>query len=561
MKGAELMGLLRAVQGAIDALRRDATPDGEPSANLRRSLEALGTTSAQLRSIQAAVFDLSTSLEAQTVLLDRERRRASEIFHSVPAACVMTDHAGRVLDANPALHTLLGRTAGTIVGQAWSLFVDEADRALWRSLLETLRTDSQVHGVLHVRVAGRPVLLRVTGTGLPHHAVLEVLWVLETADGASIASGDGQDGHGTNEDFLAMLGHELRSPLAPIRAAVDLWQLQGPKLCDEDRRATLDILARQTDHLTRLVDDILDAARIKHGKLRVRADIVELNDVVTQSCEDVRPTARRHHLEVEVPPTPVRVSGDAVRLRQVVVNLLHNAIKFTPPDGRIRIALSAVEKRAVIEVSDDGVGIARDQLDAVFGTFVQAEESLVRSPDGLGLGLSVVRDLVELHGGTVTVRSEGPGRGSAFRVELPRVRGRTTSEVARRDALAGMQPLRLLVVDDDADTTHMLARLLETHGHVVTRALDGEGALDAFARVPTDAVLLDLGLPDIDGTQVARRIREMDPGIHVIAVTGHAGERAEERIRGAAFSCHLLKPVEPEALRRALDQVRPRRSD
>lgn len=354
------------------------------------------------------------------------------------------------------------------------------------------------------------------------------------------------------DELLATLGHELRNPLGPIRAAVELWRHHGAALTDEQRQRTVEVVGRQADHLAHLVDDLLDVSRVSPGRIRLRRTALDLREILEQSHDAIRGKAQLHRVTFVLPPEPVRVHGDPVRLRQVFVNLLDNALKFTQRSRGITVRLAADAERALVTVTDEGVGIAPGRLAALFGP--PAPPDSPEQPNGLGLAL--VRQLVELHRGSVSARSEGIGRGSEFTVSLPLAGkpGRPL-RVPQSAVDASGAPIHLLVVDDNIDGARMLGHLLEVHGYRTSLAFDGAGAIEAFARLRPDAVLLDLGLPDIDGLEVARHIRLQWPGVHIIAVTGHGDEHVRSLVREAGFAAHLLKPVDIDALRRALDEL------
>jgi signal transduction histidine kinase/DNA-binding response OmpR family regulator len=368
-------------------------------------------------------------------------------------------------------------------------------------------------------------------------------------------------------EFLSMLAHELRNPLAPIRNAVTILRAAGT---DPDALGWAGgVIDRQVRHLVRLVDDLLDISRITRGKIRLRREPVEVSAVVTQAVEASRPEieARNHRLDVTVPDEPVWINGDPARLAQVLTNLLNNAAKYTEPGGRVSVVVESASPRrrgnelvdtceTVIRIRDTGIGIPGDMLACVFDLFTQVDHSLDRSEGGLGIGLTLVRRLVELHGGTVSAASEGPGRGSEFTVRLPMAdraarAGGTAAPLDPTSAVPTSQALRVLVVDDNVDGADSLARLLKLGGHDVRMAHDGPGALAAADTFRPDAVVLDIGLPGMDGYEVARRLRaQTDIGAALlVAVTGYGRDEDRRRSLDAGFDHHLVKPVDVEALR------------
>jgi PAS domain S-box-containing protein len=366
------------------------------------------------------------------------------------------------------------------------------------------------------------------------------------------------------DEFLAMLAHELRNPLAPLRNALHVLQMPGasPEVAARARG----MMERQVEHLVRLVDDLLDVSRIMRGRVELRQEAVELSAAVARAVETSQPVidTEGHRLAVSVAPEPLWVHGDLVRLAQVVSNLLNNAAKYTERGGRIWLTAGREGAEAVVRVRDTGIGIARDVLPRVFDLFVQSDQSLDRSRGGMGIGLTLVRSITERHGGTVAAHSGGPGQGSEFVVRLPLLRegdGRgAAGATGEPGAAAAHQPLRLLVVDDNADAADSLAMLLRLHGHRVAVAHDGPTGLARAAAEPPDAALLDLGMPGMDGLELARQFRA-DPalrGVVLVALTGWGQDADRRRSREAGFDDHLVKPVEPDALRKLLAGVRPR---
>jgi signal transduction histidine kinase len=355
-----------------------------------------------------------------------------------------------------------------------------------------------------------------------------------------------QNANRQKNEFLSMLAHELRNPLAPIRNANEVLHRNDT---DPARvRWASGVIDRQLTHLVRLVDDLLDVSRLTLGKIRLAVEAVELAPVVAQAVEATRPLIDkfRHQLEVVLPPYPVRVKGDPARLIQVFANLLNNAAKYTDPGGRIVLSADARGDEAEVRVRDTGVGIARDLLPKVFELFTQASSSLDRSQGGLGVGLTLVRRLVEMHGGTVEARSEGPGRGSEFVVRLP-VTGDhgAAAPTNGRSADHPAPALRIVLVDDNVDGVESLADLIGMLGHEVRTAHDGPTGIGAVREFDPDIVLLDIGLPGMNGFEVARRLRhEFGPRPVLIAVSGYG--RDEDRAQSHEAGCvqHLVKPIE-----------------
>jgi signal transduction histidine kinase/CheY-like chemotaxis protein len=361
------------------------------------------------------------------------------------------------------------------------------------------------------------------------------------------------------DEFLAMLGHELRNPLAPIRAASDLLRI--PTLERDKIRQTSEIISRQVSHMTELIDDLLDLSRVSRGLVTLDETLLDARQIVTGAVEQVRPLidARRHRVTIRMPHGAAFVHGDQKRLVQIVANLLNNAAKYTPEGGEIGVALDADDESVRFTVSDNGIGIAPHVIGHVFDMFAQAERSSDRAQGGLGIGLALVRNLVTLHRGRVEARSEGIGKGSHFTVTLPQVAdtGSVGVPVQHGAAPARQQGLRLLIVDDNDDAGQMLGMYLETAGFGVTVVQSGQAALAAAAAEPPDAALLDIGLPDMDGNELARRMRHLPHMARatLVAITGYGQDADRARTTAAGFDHHFVKPVDMESLLGVLARV------
>jgi PAS domain S-box-containing protein len=352
------------------------------------------------------------------------------------------------------------------------------------------------------------------------------------------------------DEFLAMLSHELRNPLAPIRNAVHVLQevSGGPELGQ-----AREVIERQVAHLARLVDDLLDVSRITRGKIALRLETVALEEVVARAVETTRPLieARRHALSVDVPPDAPRLQADPIRIAQVIANLLNNAAKYTDPGGRIALRAGREGGEAVVRVRDTGAGIPADVLPHVFDLFTQAERTLDRAQGGLGIGLTLVKSLVEQHGGRVEAFSGGPGHGSEFVVRLPLAAAAVpvVKSVSPQAAIAPTMR-RVLVVDDNADAADTLAMVLGLRGYDVRVARDGPAALEAAREFLPQLVLLDIGLPGMDGYAVARALRSgpANGPLRLVALTGYGREEDRRRSAEAGFDDHVVKPIAPDEL-------------
>jgi PAS domain S-box-containing protein len=363
------------------------------------------------------------------------------------------------------------------------------------------------------------------------------------------------------DEFLAMLAHELRNPLAPIRNALHIMKQAGADAAILER--VREMMERQVQHMTRMVDDLLDVSRITRGKIELRKEVVDLASVVERTVETTSPLTEDRHQEltVDLPPQPVRLEADPTRLEQVLANLLNNAVKYTNHGGHIWLSARQEGGELVLRVRDTGVGIAPDLLGRIFEPFVQADRVLHQSQGGLGIGLTLVRRLVEMHGGSVTAHSEGPGKGSEFTVRLPALSPRQSKRgvgaADGRSELVGAAPQRrILVVDDNVDAAESLAMLLRMEGHDVRVAHDGPAALAAVEAEPPDIMFLDIGMPVMNGYEVAQQLRQR-PGLEnllLVAMTGWGQEEDRRRSQEAGFDHHMVKPAEPAALHQLLAQ-------
>jgi CheY-like chemotaxis protein len=364
----------------------------------------------------------------------------------------------------------------------------------------------------------------------------------------------------TKDEFLAMLGHELRNPLAPILTALQLMTLRGDGSAVKERT----VIDRQVRHLVRLVDDLLDVSRIARGKIDLRRQIVEIGDVVAAAVETTSPLleGRHHHLAVDVPRVGLLVSGDVTRLTQVVVNVLSNAAKYTEPGGRLTVACHGRDSQVELRITDSGVGISTEMLPRVFELFTQERQTLDRAQGGLGLGLTIAKSLVELHDGTIQAHSEGHGKGSEFVIRFPMVSEASTSAAASTSANAPHLSTirtgrRILVVDDNVDAARLTAEALEAIGHDTRVAFDGPAALEIAATFHPDLALLDLGLPLMDGYELAQQLGA-DAGDRrplLVAVTGYGQASDRDRTTAAGFHGHVVKPVDLTQLMALLERL------
>lgn len=362
-----------------------------------------------------------------------------------------------------------------------------------------------------------------------------------------------RDADRRKDEFLAMLAHELRNPLAAICNGLAVQKLSGTG--DAVASLTLEMLERQAKQLVRLVDDLLDVSRITRGKVELRKERIDLATVVSSALAICAPLieAAGCSLTVEAMADSLVVSADAVRMTQIISNLLNNATKYTPEGGRITVTLARDGDMAIVSIRDSGVGIAAESLPRIFDLFVQVDNPAARAQGGLGIGLTLVRNLVELHGGRIEAKSEGLGRGSEFSIRLPLADANEAQEAGApvtQSAAATPRPTRVLVVDDNRDSADSLAILLRLQGHDVRIAYDGAAALRAIAEDPPQLALIDVGMPGMDGLEVARRVRAQPQfrDVTLVAVTGWGQQKDRTASAAAGFDHHLMKPISIDSL-------------
>ena len=495
-----------------------------------------------------------------------ERRRADEALARLAAIVKSSDDAivsktldGVITSWNGGAEKLFGYPAAEAIGQSIFLIVPPDRHAEEERVLERVRRGEAVEhfetvrrrkdgSLVDVSLTVSPVTDsrgRVVGASKIARDIAERKRV--ERERAQLYE-DAQQANRTKDEFIAMLGHELRNPLGAISSAVHLLELADT--VNPRTALARDVIARQTRHLSRLVDDLLDVVRVMTGKVLLERQPLDLADVVQRHVNSLRATGTMQDHQVEVHATPVWVDADVVRLEQVIGNLVSNALRYTPAGGRITISVAPAGADAVLTVEDTGVGIPRHLVDRVFEMFVQGERRLDRAQGGLGIGLTLVRRLVELHGGSAVAASEGRNRGSRFTVSLRAVLPPAPSVRARPSSRAFTPRRRILVVEDNRDARDMLRTLLQTAGHEVHEAIDGRQGVSAALRLRPDVALIDLGLPEMDGYEVARQIRAVDEGrrIMLVAVTGYGSPEDRERSLMAGFDLHLVKPVDPELL-------------
>ncbi|MEX1034272.1 MAG: PAS domain S-box protein [Cellvibrionaceae bacterium] len=513
--------------------------------------------------ILAVTVDLTERHKVEAALLKSEERYRT-LFTSIDEGfCVMEVlFEGDVIDlrylqANPAFEKQAG--VGNVVGKRQRELVPDLEQYWFDINAQVALTGEPRRYVNEARRLNRWYDVYAFRIDAPedHHVAAVFTDITDhVRKQAELTQAD----HRKNE-FLAVLAHELRNPLAPIRSGLEILRMSHGKPKSKVSERLLELMDRQMQQMVRLVDDLLDVSRITQGKVRIQPTRATLQSIISNAIEGSRPLidASCVSLIVSVPPAPVVVEADSARLAQVFSNLLNNAAKYTDPNGKVWLTAQANGKDVVVAVRDSGTGIPAEMLNSIFDAFTQVDNSMARSRGGLGVGLSLVRTLVELHGGSVAARSEGPGKGSEFVVRLPGIVNpepiSETRPTVEQDNGVGSH--RILVVDDNADAAEALAMMLRMIGNDVQVAYSGREGLSLAGQIHPDLILLDLGMPELDGYEVARRLRS-DPRGHstvITALTGWGQEEDRQRSREAGIDHHLVKPVDLGALRTMLKSV------
>jgi PAS domain S-box-containing protein len=530
----------------------------------------LGSTHQNLISLQLFMFVAAcTSLimavsetrsEAAKASLDRSEQRYRSLVLATSQVVWSTDSSGEVIEDLPTWEAFTGQSKEEVAGRGWITKVHPDDLQRVTEVWDR----SLAHGTPHeiefrvLSAAGR--YRNVLGRAVPilesNGKVREWVGTLSDITDKKRTEEELRQSNRRKDEFLAMLAHELRNPLAPIRNAIEIIRVskRDPERVDR----TCDLMERQVHNMSRLLDDLLDIARITRGQIELRKEPTDLRILVERSVEAIRPTADKKALQLttDFERVPVPVAADVTRLEQVVTNLLNNAVKFTPAGGRVIVRLVREKEEAVLRVCDNGRGIEPDLLPNIFELFVQGDRSLARSEGGLGIGLTLVQNLVRMHSGTVAAASGGAGFGSEFTVRLPLMSSELLPEVSKpvQTAVAG-QRKRVLVVEDNTDSAETLAAMLDIMGHEAHIAHDGHEGLAEVARLNPSVVLLDIGLPGMTGFEVAEQLRSSNSNhsLMLIALTGYGSDTDRARSKAAGFDHHLVKPVDFGILEKLLN--------
>jgi PAS domain S-box-containing protein len=509
------------------------------------------------------VRDITAQKQAESALRDSERKFRTLASHA-PVGIFQTGPNGDNVFVNDSWTAMAGLTPDEAHGAGWTNAVhpDDRERVMsnWQSAVQAGVSSSDEFRFL--LPDGRVTWIKGNAVPLLDESGRLVGYIGTVADISEHKQSEEalKEADRRKDEFLALLAHELRNPLAPIRTGLELIRLSG-----DDRQVVEEVRAmmeKQTQQMVRLIDDLLDVNRITRGAIELCKSPVELSSIIENAVDTARPAIDEagHQLQVILPTQPILLEADATRLAQVVSNLLNNAAKFMPRGGNIVLTAERQDAEVVVAVADTGIGIPAEMLDRVFDMFTQVDRSMERSQSGLGLGLTLVKRLVELHGGMVEAHSAGPGKGSEFRIRLPMLR-QAAREIQVNEAQcqppAGRR--RILVVDDNENAAIVMGMLLKALGNEVRTCYDGLTAIDVASEFRPDIILLDLGMPKLNGYDTEIRIREQPWGKRVVlaALSGWGQDEDKRQTRQAGFDHHFTKPIEPDVLKRLLAEIEP----
>ena len=561
----ELRGLLKEVLSNDHPIHGFEVEQTFPAIGhriMRLNARRVASTNSQPDLILLAIEDITDRHDAEIALRNSEIRFRRLFETAKDGILILESNTGKITEANPFISELLGYRIDELVGkELWQigLFQDiHASQAAFRQLQE--QGYIRYHNLPLLTKAGRRVEVEFVSNvyNVNHQPVIQCN-IRDNTEHHQLERAQAQaealvDLHRRKDEFLAMLSHELRNPLAAITNAVELLDLEKEAAFQQKART---IIRRQVGNLVVLVNDLLEVSRVLSGRIQLHEEELDLRGIAQQAVDTARTLIdqRKHRLNVAFPQAPAWVLGDAIRLEEVIVNLLSNAAKYTPESGDIWLGIEEEGEAVVIRVRDSGVGIAPDLLPQIFDLFTQAQRTLDRSQGGLGIGLTVVRKVIEMHGGTTEAHSSGLGQGSEFIVRLPALRW--PARPAKIYAPKRAQPVptwRVLVVDDNADSADSIAAILEISGHEVQVAYSAQKALEIAVEYQPDIMLLDIGLPDMDGYEVAKHLRQTPElkEMRLIAITGYGQQSDRQRSREAGFDEHVVKPVEWQKLEELL---------
>lgn len=487
---------------------------------------------------------------------EADLRRMSKVFMDGADPIIIEDLEGKIVDLNDEAARAYGWSREEMAGQSFSKLVPAEYANEAKALREKCRSGEHVRNVELARKDRQgkvvPILLTLSALSDESGKIVGIASLSKDIEMQKDAERQAREAVIRRDEFLAMLSHELRNPLGAVLNAAEL--VSRDQACDPDTREEFGVVLRQARQMARLLDDLLDVSRVTKGKIEIRKQVVNLTQLVRDAVEAVQPEIedRRHELNLQLSGEPLYVEGDPSRLLQIQENLLNNATKYTPPGGRIEIKLEREGDEAVLTVADNGDGIEPEMLSAIFELFVQGPKSLARTDGGMGIGLSLARVLVELHGGKLIANSEGKGQGSTFTLRLPLTQKKPAA--VKPPTLPSVKGSRVLVIEDNDDSRVTLQKILTLFGCTVSVASDGRSGFEAICKERPDVALVDIGLPGMDGYEIAHKVRSTIDGhnIRLIAVTGYG--RAEDRsaVTAAGFDAHVVKPINPDELIRIL---------
>ncbi len=519
--------------------------------------------------ILLAIEDITTLWQAEVELKDSRERYRLIVESATSYAIFTTDMQGRVTTWNPGSILIFGYAEAEILGQDIRVIFTPEDREAGVADVEMRTAEADGRALderWHLRKNGERfwangLVMPLKDDADRTRGFLKILRDMseqqQLENSLRQRSADLEQADANKNEFLAMLAHELRNPLAAIRNAVIVASRSDAK---EDIAWCHEVINRQVLNFGLIIDDLLDVARITQGKIQLRRELLDAARIIHQAVETVRPlvSEKKHELILSFTSSGLRLNADPTRIEQILVNILSNAAKYTPPGGRIQITAGAEDGNVLIRVRDNGIGVAPETLPRLFELFAQADRSLARSEGGLGIGLTVAKTLTELHGGTISATSDGPGTGCEFIVRFPAETASASEAVGPQGpAIKARGRFQVLVVNDNLDTARGMARILTLSGHTVRIATSGSDAIEASRSDCPEVVLLDIGLPGMDGYEVAIKLRqEICPDAQIIAVSGYGDEDTRRRTKEAGFHHHLVKPVDFDALVTLLGQPR-----
>ncbi len=553
--------------------------DGEWRLCSVRAVPVIGAEN-EIREWVGVHTDITEQRQAEGDLRESEVRKTA-MFEAALDCIISMDHEGRIIEFNASAEKTFGHRREDVLGRDLAdVIIPPAYREGHRKGMEHYFKTGEGSALNRrlelsaLRADGSEFPVELTVTRIPVDGpaqftaylrdITESKLLMELQEKATMElrqiAAKLSEADRRKDEFLAMLAHELRNPLAPIRNALHIMRMTSDR--DGPTRSASEMMDRQVGQLVRLVDDLLDVSRITRGKIELRLEKVEVASIIYQAVEAAQPSCHSGGviLDVELPEMPIYLNGDSARINQAIGNLLNNSCKFTGEGGRIHLSLTEEAGFAKIRVKDTGIGIAEEQLPIIFDLFVQADTSLERAVSGLGIGLTLVKNLVEMHGGTISGYSEGLGKGSEFTIRIPILEPEAAvkdqTDLAQRE-FSKIGPLRILVVDDNVDSAESLALLLEFSGHVAAMAHDGRAAVDMASSFDPEVILLDIGLPRLNGYEAARLIRQLPKGkeINLIALTGWGQQEDRERSKEAGFDGHMVKPVDHVELMEWLEKI------